>query len=94
MKTYSCLSDRFHLPDRLKGSDGRWGATFDEFMKLVDAVIMKAAGITSAELGDTVCTHDAWEDGSNPVDVAEDIMAGDTIGEQMLALALGQEVDW
>ena len=93
-KQYDYLSDRFTLKPKYQTTSGQWGESYADFMAMVDHIIGRATGegLTSEEFGDTVMTHDAWDNGENPVDVAEEILVNDCIGEQFLALALGREV--
>ena len=89
MKIYSNLSDRLKIKETLI-IDGRYGATPGKFMRYVDSIIGQVTGgLSSCDFADTVFTHDAWEDGVNPVDTAEEILVNDTIGEQFLMDFLG-----
>jgi hypothetical protein len=91
MRTYNCLSERFYTPKK-RVINGRYGATYKEFMRMVDGVIIRVTeSFDSMDLADTILTRDAGEDGEDPVDLAERILLGDTIGAQFLALALGEE---
>ena len=89
MKTYSNLRDRLKISDKFI-TGGRYGVTHDQYMRYVDCAIGKVTGgLSSCDFADTVFAHDAWEDGVNPVDTAEEILVNDTIGEQFLMDFLG-----
>lgn len=55
-------------------------ATYEQFMKQVDAIIAnRLGGMTSQDLSDTVFTHDLFRDGCSPEEVADEIMENDDI---------------
>lgn len=90
-KHYTDLSDRLKIKDSLV-IDGRYGVSPRQYLGYIDSIIGQVTGgLTSAEFGDTVFIHDAWEDGLNPVDTAEEILLNDTLGQLFLADFLGWE---
>lgn len=88
-----CLSNHINLDKRIV-ADLRYGTSHRAFIVMVNSVIAKVAdGLDMSDFADTVFTVDAWEDGESPVDVAEQILQNDTIGEQFLDLYLNPEGD-
>ena len=84
----SCLADKI----KFKGHVNIEPDTYEQFMLLVDCVIGRVLpGLSSLDLADTVFTRDAFDEKEHPVDVAEDILNGDTIGQMALESFLGGE---
>lgn len=70
---------------RINAATCRYGNTYEEYMVMVNGLIQYVTeSFDSEDFADTVFTLDAWEDGVNPADTAEDILMGDDIGAQWL----------
>ena len=67
------LAERFTVKPAAMDCE-RYGHTIDQYLAMVDHILLRTCGLTSADLPDVVSVVDNWEDGVHPGDTAQEIL--------------------